>query len=283
MRARLLMFWSALTAAVAAGGYHWITINTRSRLEADRVSVLNDTAEKRRPADETLRQLTVAKTELQALLANRRKHVESAASPGLRSSAGNGTPEPRPKPAGLLANPELRRWQLQAFVSDQRLRFAALLNRAGFYTEKLQAFDRIQSSWMQVMLDDSQTEAVRQQARATRDAQLKELFGPHYELWVDANRNQPARAIVAQIVQQTFQSSGALTMAQAEELTRIVAQHRVPPSKDAGGGQSGYDWDQIISDAQSILADRQREDFIAAIAYRRASEKMTAMAAKKKR
>jgi hypothetical protein len=172
--------------------------------------------------------------------------------------------------------------QVQAFVSDQRLRFAALLQRAGFTTEKLQAFDQINASCQQVTLDESQPDAVRRQARETRDAQLQELFGRHHEEWLDANRNQPARAIVAQIVQQTFQSSGALTTAQAEELTRIIAQHRVPPSKEAGAGQSGYDWERIISDAQSILADRQREDFVAAIEYRRASEKMSAMAAQKK-
>ena len=283
MNARFLMLWAALTAAVAAGGYHWKTTNTRSRLETDRAHVLNEVAEKRRLTDETSRQVAVARSELQALLADRMNRLGSAASTGLRSSAGNGTPTPRPKPAVVPPNPELRRLQVQAFVSDQRLRFAALLNRLGFTTEKLQAFDRIQGSWQQVMLDDSQPEAVRQQARTTRDAQLRELFGPHYEFWVDANRNQPARAIVAQIVQQTFQSSGALTTAQAEELTRIVAQHRVPPSIEAGAGQPSYDWDRIISDAQSILADRQREDFIAAIEYRRASDKMAAMAAKKNR
>jgi hypothetical protein len=145
-----------------------------------------------------------------------------------------------------------------------------------------------QSSWKRCCLPGEANPAghllltARQQARQARDTQLQELFGANYDQWIEANRHEPARAIVAQIVQQTFQSSGALTTAQADELTRIVAQHRIPLSKQTGARQFHYDWDQIITDAHSLLADRQREAFITAIEYRRASEAMSAMAAKQK-
>jgi hypothetical protein len=170
--------------------------------------------------------------------------------------------------------------QLQAFVSEQRLRFTELLDRLHFTAENRQAFDRIHAAYQQVMLDDSKTDAARHQARETRDARLQELFGPNYDQWAEANRNQPARAIVAQIVQQTFQSAGALTTAQADELTRIVAQHRL--SSQQTGGSQQYDWDRIITDAHPLLADRQREAFVTAVEYRRASEKMSAIAARKR-
>jgi hypothetical protein len=280
MNARRLMLSAALVAAVAAGGYHWATSHTRSRLEIERAHAVSDAAEQRRLADETARQVAVAESELQVLLAERTNRPTAAASPAPRSSPEGGTPAPRPKPAVAPPNPELRSWQVQAYVSDRRLRYAALLTRLGFTGEKRQAFDQIHAACQRVLLDETQPEAVRRQARETRDVQLKELFGPRYEQWVEAEQNDPARAIVAQIVRQTFQSSGALTTAQAEELTRLVAQHRLAPAK--GAGSPGYDWDSIVGEAQHLLADRQRDDFIAAIEYRRASEKMSAMAAKKK-
>ena len=114
-----------------------------------------------------------------------------------------------------------------------------------------------------------------------REIALQQLFGGNHGLWLDANRNEPARAVVAQIVQQTFQCSGALTTAQADELTRIVAQHRIAAPKQTGGGQQ-YDWDHILIDARSLLDHRQHDGFISAVEYRRASEKMSAITAKKK-
>jgi hypothetical protein len=172
--------------------------------------------------------------------------------------------------------------QVQAFVSEQRLRFAGLLKQLGFTAEKLQGFDRIHADFQQVMLDDSSTNAARQQARQQRDAQLKELFGPAFEQWNDANRNQPARALVEQIVRQTFPGSGALTTAQADQLTRVVGQNRIPPSNPPAPGPARYDWERIVIDARSILAERQLADFEAAVQFRRASEEMAAMVAKKK-
>ncbi len=283
MNARLFTVSVALVAAVAAGGYHWKTSRTRSRLESDTARAVSAAAEQRQLADAASRQVAVAQGELQTLLADRANRPAAAASVASRPAPEGGTSAPAPRPKATVGppNPELRGLQVQAFVSDRRLRFAALLRRLDFTDEKLNTFDQIHATCQRVALDEGQPEAVRRQARETRDAQLKELFGPHYEQWVEAERNDPARAVVAQIVQQTFQSSGALTTAQAEELARIVAQHRLSSSKGAAG-LAGHDWDSIIRETQSLLADRQREDFIAAIEFRRASEKMSAMAAKKK-
>ena len=282
MNARSCLLLTALVAALAAGGYHWRAIHAQSRLESDVVRVVAETKAQRQQTTETSRQIATARDELQALLADRMNRGRPTTSPGLPASPPRATTTPLAKSAVLPPNPELRRMQVQAFVSDQRLRFAGLLKRLGFTSEKLQAFDRIEGACQQVILDHTQTEVARQQARQTRDAQLAELFGVHHDQWIDANRNQPARAIVARIVEQTFQSSGALTTAQADELTRIVAQHHIPPAKEAGVTQPRYDWDRIIADAGTILADRQKEAFVTAVEYRRASDKMSAMAAKKK-
>jgi hypothetical protein len=238
-------------------------------------------AETRQLYEETSRQVAAAQIELEAMLSARGSQPGRPSSPD-RAAPTSSTATSRTKSAVVPPGPELRRLQVQTFVNEQRLRFAELLKRLHFTSEDRQAFDRIHGAYQQAMVDNTQTDAARQQARQARDTQLQELFGANYDQWIEANRHEPARAIVAQIVQQTFQSSGALTTAQADELTRIVAQHRIPPSKETGARQFHYDWDQIITDAHSLLADRQREAFITAIEYRRASEAMSAMAAKQK-
>ena len=110
---------------------------------------------------------------------------------------------------------------------------------------------------------------------------MRALFGTQHEAWREANQQAMARGIVDGIIHQTFPSSGALNAAQADELTRIVAQHRLPPS--GAGGPVSFDWDRIIGEARTILADRQMEDFIAAVTHRRASDQMAAIAAQAKR
>jgi hypothetical protein len=281
MNVRTFILPAAMTAVIAAGGYHWKAIRTQSRLEAERARVLATAAETRRLYEETSRQVAAAQSELQATIADRMNRSRSAPASGLNAQRSNASPAPRTKSSVLPSSPELRRLQIQAFVSEQRLRFAEVLKRLHFTPENRQAFDRIHGAYQEAMLANFQTDVAREQARHARDAQLQELFGANHDQWIDANRNQPARAIVAQIVQQTFQSSGALTTAQADELTRIVAQHRIQPPKQSVAGLH-YDWDQIISDAHSLLDHRQREAFVTAIEYRRASEKMSAIAAGKK-
>jgi hypothetical protein len=278
MNARFLFLSAALVALVAAGAYHWTTTRTRSHLEAESSRLSREASAQRQFTDEVSQQLTVAQAGLQTQQAAR---ATRSSPPSSHSPQPATTPAPRPTPPAAPPSSELRALQVQTHVAEQRLRFTALLIRLGFTAEKLQAFDRINDACQQVQLDESQSAAARQQARATRDAQLQELFGAHHDAWLDANRDQPARAVVAQIVQQTFQSSGALMAEQAHELTRIVARHRL--DAPASGGHTPYDWDKIITDAHPLLVDQQREDFIAAVAYRRASEKMSAMAAQAKR
>jgi hypothetical protein len=175
----------------------------------------------------------------------------------------------------------MRRVRVQTFAGEQRMQFAALLHRLGFTSEQRQAFDRINEQFYQAMLDEKLDASGRDAARGIRAEALRELFGASHEAWLEANRQQMARGIVDQIVLQTFPSSGALNAAQADELTRIVAQHRVPAS--GASGPAGYDWDRIIGEARTILADRQMEDFIAAVTHRRASDQMSAMARNAKR
>jgi hypothetical protein len=183
--------------------------------------------------------------------------------------------------ASSPALPEMRALRVQVFASEQRMQFAALLHRLGFSAAQRQAFDRIQETYYAAMLDETLEATGRDAARDVRAGALRELFGPHHDAWFQANQQQRARAIVDQIVHQTFPSSGALNAAQADEVTRIVAENRRADSGAAGSG--GYNWDRIISEARTILADRQMDDFVAAVTHRRASDEMAAMAAKAKR
>lgn len=256
----------------------------QSRLETVRAYVLAETKELRRLNAEDSVQVTSAQRVLRALLAERMNRSARPASSGARAPPTNGDPTSAAKSAAVSPSPELRRMHVQALVSEQRLRFAALLKRLGFTAEKLQDFDRIQGAWQEALLDDAQNATARKQAVLTRDARLKELFGAANEQWIEANRSEPARAVVGQvvIVQQMFQGSGALTTAQADELARIVAQHRIPASRELGAGPPRYAWDRIGAAARTILADRQQDDFIAAVEYRRTADRMSARAARRK-
>jgi len=281
MNARVTLLAFALVAGAAAGFVHWKTHEAQMRMAAEFARRQWDAAEIRRRTDDTLQQLTDARSELQALLTPRGNRAALPA-PAASSASSGGGGMSSPKNADSMPGEELRRLQVQAFVSEQRLRFAALLKRLGFTSERLQKFDLIHATYQQAMLESPSTASTRQLARETRDDAMRELFGPNFDQWVAANRDQPARSIVEQIVQQTFQGSGALTSSQADELTLVVARHRLPPAKEAGSPSPGYDWDRIIVGARSILADRQMDDFVTAIEYRRTSEKMSAMATKKK-
>jgi hypothetical protein len=170
---------------------------------------------------------------------------------------------------------------VQTFAGEQRMQFAPLLHRLGVTPAQRQAFDRINEEFYQAMLDEKLDASGRDAARGVRAEALRELFGAHHETWREANQQAMARGIVDGIIHQTFPSSGALNAAQADELTRIVSHHRLPAS--GAGGPAGFDWDRIIGEARTILADRQMEDFIAALTHRRASDQMSAMAAQAKR
>jgi hypothetical protein len=283
MNTRISILLLALLAALAAGAYHAWAVHTQSRLQADRVQLEAQAMTLRSKDEETARHVAAAGEDLQRLAADRANRIEAAASVAQSSAAfGNSnTPTPPAQNLGNVSKSDLLEWQVQAYISEQRLRYARLLKRLGLTSEDSHAFDRIQGAYRKLMVDPTQNAAARKQAAQTRDDQLKALFGANHEQWLEAQRNEPSRFVVSQIVQQTFQGSGALTTAQAEELEQIVAQHRLPASAAPGGNRGGYDWDQIAVEAQSILADQQQKDFLVAIEYRRASEQMSAMAAKK--
>lgn len=274
MRGPFISCMLAGASVLAAGWYHrharqsgWREAAERHRLE----TAIADTQAEIRAARE--KRLALARD---IAMSNRAPIPPPAADAASGSSA-----RPSAKPAITNPSPELREMQVRAFVSEQRLRFAATLKRLAPDARKPGEFDRIQRDYQQALLEESQTAAGRQQARETRDAELKELFGPDYEQWAEANRTDPARGVVTEIVRITFPSSGALTTTQADELTRIVDRHRVS-EKAKGGGQARYDWDAIIEQGGAVLDPQQKDDFAAAIRFRRASEEMSALAASKK-
>jgi hypothetical protein len=283
MNTRISILLLTLLAALAAGMYHVRAVRMQSRLQAGRVQLEAQILTFRREDEDSARQVATAEEDVQRIIADRANLARTLASVVQPSAVSGNTNTPTPAALNLahVQNSDLREWQLQAYISEQRLRYARFLKRLALTSENLQTFDRIQGAYRQVTADPSQSAAARQQALQTRDDKLEVLFGDKYEQWQEAQRNEPARSVVAQIVQQTFQGSGALTTAQAEELESIVAQHRLPAAPGLGRNHAGYDWDQIVAEARPLLADQQQKDFLVAIEYRRASEQMSAMASKK--
>jgi hypothetical protein len=277
MKASTLLLAVGALALAAAGMFHVHAIRRLSQLDAAEQRLQQETNDRRRFITDTSAQIAAVRHELDRLAAERLRPLASTG-----SSSATAAPASSPNPLARVVSPELRQLQVQAFVSEQRLRFAALLKRLGLDASQLREFDRIQEECQRTLLDDTRAETDRKQAHQRRDAQLQELFGPAYDQWLEASRTEPARALVARIVQQTFQGSGALTTTQAEQLARVFDGHRVQASQQRGANAARYDWDAVVSDARAILADRQMQDFAAAIEYQRASEQMSAMATARK-
>jgi len=273
----LLLTFAALGAVVAV--VHHLQSHQRSEaLERERLQLVADTRRVRAEQVETMRQ--VAAVRARAVAAAK---TNAGAGPTIAAASQAGStaaPPARPPVAPAQSDPELRRARVLTFAGEQRMQFSPLLHRLGFTPAQRQTFDRINEEYYRAMLDEKLDAAGREVARGVRAEALRELFGAHHETWREANQQAMARGIVDGIVHQTFPSSGALNAAQADELTRIVAQHRLPAS--AARGPATFDWNRIIDEARTILADRQMEDFISAVSHRRASEQMSALAARAK-
>jgi hypothetical protein len=277
-RTPVILLALAALFALAAMLQHVQSRRLRAELEGERSRLLADTRRAQADAAEATRQVEAARTRAAAAAAPA-KPIVAAPRPNApaNSAATAGTTA-----APAAPDPEMRGVRVRNFAAEQRMQFEPLLHRLGFTAAQRQAFDRIQEKFYGAMVDEKLDAAARQQARDVRAAALRELFGDGHEAWLEANRQQSARAVVDQIIHQTFSSSGALNAAQADELTRIIGQHR-RPTPGATGGAASYDWDRIIGDARTILADRQMADFNAAVSFRRASDQMSAMQAQTKR
>lgn len=275
----LLLTFAALGALVAVV-QHVQSRQARAALERERLQLVAHTQRARAEQAETKRQVEAARARAVAAAAKTKAAAGPAVAAASDARATAGMPARSPV-APAKPDPEMRRVRVQTFAGEQRMQFAPLLHRLGFTPGQRQAFDRINEEFYQAMLDEKLDASGRDAARGVRAEALRELFGAHHETWREANQQAMARGIVDGIIHQTFPSSGALNAAQADELTRIVAQHRLPAP--GAGGSANFDWDRIIVEARTILADRQMEDFIAAVSHRRASDQMSAMAAQAKR
>jgi hypothetical protein len=274
----LLLTFAALGALVAVVK-HMQSRQARAALEREQLQLVADTQRTLAEQTETKRQVEAARAHAIAAATKTKVAVGPVVAAASDARATAGTPARPVAPA--KPDPEMRGVRVRTFAGEQRMQFAPLLHRLGFTPAQRQAFDRINEEFYQAMLDEKLDASGRDAARGVRAEALRELFGAHHETWREANQQAMARGIVDGIIHQTFPSSGALNAAQADELTRIVAQHRLPAS--GAGGPASLDWDRIIGEARTILADRQMEDFIAAVSYRRASDQMSAMAAQAKR
>lgn len=275
----LLLALAALCSVVAIV-QHLQSRQRRAALERERLRLLADTQSARALTAETTRQVEAERT--RAAAAVTRPKVPAPASTPRAATPAASAANARPPATPASSDPSLPPLRTQVFVSEQRMQFSALLHRLGFTSVQRQSFDRIQEEFHRAMLDETLDAAGRQRMRDARSAALRELFGANHEAWLEANRHQSARAIVDQIVHQTFPSSGALNAAQADELTRMVAQHRTKGSAADRPDAADYDWERITAEARTILADRQLADFAAAVSYRRASDQMSTMAAQAK-
>ena len=258
---------------------HMNSSQAREAFEHERLQLVAATQRARVAQTETKRQVEAAHARAVAAAAKATEAARPMVTTTDKARPPIGTSAP-PSGAPAKPDPEMRQVQVRTFAGEQRMQFAPLLHRLGFTSAQRQMFDRINEEFYQAMLDEKLDAAGRDAARGVRAEALRALFGDHHETWREANQQAMARGIVDGIIHQTFPSSGALTAAQADELTRIVAQHRLPAS--GASTPARFDWDRIIGEARTILADRQMEDFVAAISHRRASDQMSAMAARAK-
>lgn len=181
----------------------------------------------------------------------------------------------------------LRELRVRAFVGQERLKFAAVLRQLGLTVEQLTRFDRIEAEYQEAVLDltsaakaegvtnPKEIASVGRDIAATRDARLRELLGEGYAVWEEASRDLGARQTVAELLQQTFQSSGAPEIAQVDALTAIM--------KRRAQAETGarYDWDGIAADAANVLSGPRLEAFRAAVAVRSLADKMNRVAGRR--
>lgn len=277
-RTPVLMLTFALLGGLAAGVQHITSRQARDAFEQERLQFAAATQRAQTEQLEITRQLAAAHA--RAAVARKTTATAGTMAAAVDPAAASAATPPRLPVAPAPLDPEMRQVRVRTFAGEQRMQFAPLLHRLGFTPAQRQAFDRINEEFFQAMLDEKVDAAGRDAARGVRAEAMRTLFGDHHETWRDANQQATARGIVDGIIHQTFPSSGALTAAQADELTRIVAQHRLPVPGAAGPAR--FDWDRIIGEARTILADRQMEDFVAAVNHRRASDQMATMAAQAK-
>jgi hypothetical protein len=279
-RLRILLLVFAALAVLVAVVQHVRSGQARTEFERERLQLLAATQRAQAAHVETKRQLEASRARASAQAA---KTAARAEPPVAAAADAHAAAAQAARLSGALApsDPEMRRVRVQTFVGEQRMQFAALLHRIGFTPAQRQAFDRINEEYYEAMLDEKLAASGRDVARGVRAEALRALFGTQHDTWREANQQAFARGIVDGIIHQTFPSSGALNAAQADELTRLVAQHRLPAS--GASSPASFDWDRIIDEARTLLADRQMEDFIAAVSHRRASDQMSAMAAQAKR
>lgn len=184
----------------------------------------------------------------------------------------------------IAGNDELRTLRIRAFVGEQRLKFAAILHQLRLTPEQLQRFDAIESEYQQAALDLVSTAKaqgitnpkdlapLRRDLAAKHDGELEALFGDNYGDWQNAWRAQGARATVDDLLQQTFQTGGAVSPAQSEALVAVVKMHMQPHTS------TGYDWNAIATDAATVLTGPQLDAFRTALNVRTLTEKINVAA-----
>lgn len=189
--------------------------------------------------------------------------------------------------ARIGSSPELRQASVQAYVDDQKVAYGGLLKKLGLTPKQLDRFNAIQAEAQTRRLDfavavsegriapnSPESAAFQTEAQKWEEDGLRDLFGPAYVQWTGQLQNLRSRRLVSEIVQHTFSYSGALSRAQADQLTVLLDSH-----KQTENGRTSYDWDGIFREATPILTPEQLDGFKSGVEHRLVSTQMNAIAA----
>jgi len=177
--------------------------------------------------------------------------------------------------AVVAKDPKLRSSYLRALSDERQVQFAGLFAKLGFTAEQREKFAQAEGAYQEGMLDmaaaaadqgiawsDPSIDRIKSELSGTLDDQLKTLFGANYDQWTDTNMTANSRAIVGQVLQRTYDGPGAISGAEADQLTSILANNnaRYRPGQRPVDPTS-YNWDAVLAQASGILTPAQLAAF----------------------
>jgi hypothetical protein len=109
--------------------------------------------------------------------------------------------------------------------------------------------------------------------RKWEDEAYRDLFGAAYPQWIEELQNLSSRQVVNSIVQSTFSASGALSGAQADQLTALLVRN-----KSTENGRIRYDWESILREAAPVLTPEQLDGFKSGVEFTIATAEMNLLA-----
>jgi hypothetical protein len=202
---------------------------------------------------------------------------------------------PLPQPVGstldiLMADPAYQELSVKQYASTLRFRYAALYRRLGWSAELTSQFERLKvKEWeaLNEMMAAARTQGVSvveptltnllQPTNAAIAGELRRLMGDaHYAAYTAHDAAFAARTSVEALAGGLLYSDAPLTLTQAEQLTRIIAD-ATPPTRSTGlvGVTRSTDWETVFSRAQDLLLPTQLATLRALAEKTRATHQLT--------